>query len=117
MLTPPDTLCCWPGMRCVMLVYARPTAEPMAWTPGTSRAAIPAIFSTTWSAMVVSPYAVCRASSGLDSGPALAASWAFLSSAAVGVVMLLIQTPQDWGSTGRNAVHKSGGHHQTNRHR
>ena len=66
--------------------------------------------------IVVSPYAVCRASSGLGSGPALAASRALVSSVAAGVVMVLIQTPQDWGNTGRNAVHKSGGHRQTNRH-
>lgn len=54
-LTPRPALACPPGTRSRTAPMLRVNPPPNALIPGTSRAAIPAIFSTTPSAMVVRP--------------------------------------------------------------
>src|SRR3954452_10351340 len=50
-----------PGMRSRSVPRARAAPPPRAYTPLTSRAARPAIFCTTSSAIVVVPWVLCRA--------------------------------------------------------
>ena len=72
-LMPPVTLVCALGMRPVTAEKARRAAPPMSYTPGTSRAAMPAILATTASSRVVTPRVVCSGPRGVDCSADLSA--------------------------------------------